>query len=421
MAGKGGQHPETEENPKDAVYVRDTGRFLHELEVHQIELEQQNEELRAAQEALEQARDEYHDLYDEYRDLYDSAPIGYLTLNKKAEITALNATACRILGGFHDTLIGELLYRFIPRDERDILYRHLQEVFAARRTRTCEFSLQPFSQQKPIRVHLESIVGEKWKSDRILVALSDITEQDELKHKLRDTERLVAIGAASATLAHELGNPLNNILIAFQAMGRQLARSKSERDPIRANTDQIEREIARLSHLVDEVRQLTAPPKLHTESIGVDVLLGTVLRIAENTLKQRRIRVEKEIHTRCTILGDHGKLCQAFLNLVKNAIEATPLDNRAVALRAYGVNSWICIEIANSGEPIPLMLDVFEPFVTSKGHGIGLGLTIVNQIVSAHGGIITYTSSAEETMFRVMLPKAEEGDHRTTGPPDHET
>lgn len=383
-------------------------RLMHELEAHQIELEQQNEELRAAQEALEHTRDEYHVLYDEYRDLYDSAPIGYLTLDPKGEITEVNATGCSILGGFHDGLVGELLYRFLPPAERDLLFRHLQEVFRERRTRSCDLTLQPVYRQQPTRVHLESIIGHHLKSDRVLVALSDITEQDELKRKLRDTERLVAIGAASATLAHEIGNPLNNILIACQMMGRQLsgAGSGPVLDPIHRNIDQIETEIGRLCNLVDEVRQLTAPPKLRTEAVSVDALFETVLRSHADTLKKRRIVIEKALLSTYTILGDPTKLCQAISNLVLNAIEATP-DEGTIGLHAYDTATWFCLEVANSGEPIPPLLDVFEPFVTSKDRGIGLGLAIAKQIILAHEGRISYVSTAEQTIFRIFLPKME--------------
>lgn len=390
-------------------------RLLHELEVHQIELEQQNEELRAAQDELEHARDEYHELYDQYRDLYDAAPIGYLTLSPKAEIIALNATACRILGGSHDGLIGAVLYKFLPRGQRDILFKHLQEVFAEPRTRTCEFTLQPSLPRQPIRVHLESIIGHEWTRDRVLVALSDITQQDELKRKLRDTERLVAIGAASATLTHEIGNPLNNILITVQTMGRQLSHASGERSAVRKNIHQIEQQIERLCNLVNEVRQLTMPPKLRTESVRVDNLIEEVVRMHRNTLNKRRIVVRQEEILNSCIPGDPVKLCHALANLLQNAIEATA-DDGEITLRVSDPGEWVCIEIANPGEPITPGLDVFEPFVTSKNDGIGLGLTIVKQIVSAHEGFVSHDSTADETKFRVMLPQ-EKKDHGTRNSP----
>jgi signal transduction histidine kinase len=104
------------------------------------------------------------------------------------------------------------------------------------------------------------------------------------------------------------------------------------------------------------------------------------------------------------IMGDKNKLKQVLLNLCKNAVEAMP-DGGTIFLRGMSLQDQAVVEVQDTGAGIPDGVDVFEPFVTTKEYGTGLGLPLVRQIISAHGGSVTYASEpGQGTTFRLELP-----------------
>ena len=130
------------------------------------------------------------------------------------------------------------------------------------------------------------------------------------------------------------------------------------------------------------------------------------------SLYKRRISPEHNIEIQTSLAPnlpvisiDGDKVKQALLNLVKNAGEAMPQGGR-ITIDAFMANNVVIVEITDTGEGIPLDIDAFEPFVTTKKEGTGVGLVIVRQIVIAHGGKISYRSKpGEGTTFRLELPQ----------------
>jgi signal transduction histidine kinase len=103
-------------------------------------------------------------------------------------------------------------------------------------------------------------------------------------------------------------------------------------------------------------------------------------------------------------MADAAKLKQVFLNLYKNAFEAMH-DGGILTVSAMERQQTVCVDIRDSGEGIPEGMQIFEPFVTDKPYGTGLGLAVVKWIILAHGGTISYTSKAgEETVFHLSFP-----------------
>jgi len=103
-------------------------------------------------------------------------------------------------------------------------------------------------------------------------------------------------------------------------------------------------------------------------------------------------------------MGDQEKLAQALLNLCKNAIEAMPQGGTLI-ISGSRAESSVSLAISDTGMGIPKELNILEPFTTTKESGTGLGLAIVQQIISAHGGTLTYTSApGEGTTFTIVLP-----------------
>jgi signal transduction histidine kinase len=122
---------------------------------------------------------------------------------------------------------------------------------------------------------------------------------------------------------------------------------------------------------------------------------------------ERGVSVEQDLSPDLPLVrADGDKLRQVFLNLCKNAVEAMPQGGKLI-VRARDSGGQIIAEVVDTGVGIPVGVNIFEPFVTTKSEGTGLGLPIVRQIVAAHGGTLTYTSEpGKGTTFAVTLPLA---------------
>ena len=218
-------------------------------------------------------------------------------------------------------------------------------------------------------------------------------------------ERLAAIGTLAAQLAHEVRNPLNSINLQLVLLDRRLARiGENERREMAGLVETARSEIVRLDGLVQESLSLASVDRLalrpgHPE----DALRDTMLLMAPYA-RDRGIDVrEAYAGLAVQVPMDREKLKQVLINLVRNAIEAMP-DGGTLRVSSAVDGGHAVLRIADSGIGIPLGVDVFDLFVTTKADGTGLGLPIAKRIVEAHGGSLTYESRpGKGTTFTVAL------------------
>lgn len=215
--------------------------------------------------------------------------------------------------------------------------------------------------------------------------------------QLVENQRLATIGQFASGIAHEIRNPLATISLALEHLqGLAELPAGAARRVALANA-----EVARLERLLDDILLYAKPMALRREPIDLPALVS---ELAGGDHPRQLI-----VHALAcpTVSADADRLRQVLLNLLHNAIEASPTDQPVrIECRPLG-QDWVEIEVANRGEPIPpKMLDrLFEPFVTGRHNGTGLGLAIVRRIVQAHGGDVRLTSTAEDgTRALLRLP-----------------
>ena len=235
------------------------------------------------------------------------------------------------------------------------------------------------------------------------------------------THRAAARSASglASVLAHEIKNPLSGIRGAAQLLEAGLS------DDDRALTQLICSETDRIRNLVDRMEVFGDERPLAKEPVNIHDVLEHVRRISETGFA-RGIRITEDYDPSLPpVPGNRDKLVQAFLNLAKNAAEAIG-DNRqqgrivmqtsfrpGVRLSMQGADTRISlplmIQIEDNGPGVPdhLKEHMFDPFVTTKPYGTGLGLALVAKIINDHGGIIECDSEAARTVFRVLLPMQE--------------
>ncbi len=234
----------------------------------------------------------------------------------------------------------------------------------------------------------------------------DISEKVRLQEQLVERERLAAIGTTAATFAHEVGNPLNSMYMAAQLLERRLAkRHDLVDDTLTTPLRNLMSEIMRLTILLEEFRALARRQQLRLQPISLASIVADLLAVETPAYTARGIKVEQVFPLDLpTIMADGEKLKQVLLNLCKNAAEAMP-HGGTLTLRVHNSGGHVRLEVSDTGIGIPTGVDIFEPFITTKAQGTGLGLTIVRQIISAHKGTLTYHSvPGEGTTFTLRLP-----------------
>ncbi len=237
----------------------------------------------------------------------------------------------------------------------------------------------------------------------------DITERKETERRLRERERLAILGTTAAVFAHEIGNPLNGLSTSLQLVSKRIA--GSVHDPLVEETLEIARqELQRLTALLNDYRSFARPQKIQIEPTDLRQMFEEVLAPAIKHYQDCGINVELEFYEKLPLVPvDREKIKQVILNLCKNAVEAMP-DGGTLRCKAYQTVDRVTIEVADTGTGIPEGLDVFQLFNTTKPEGTGLGLPIVEQIVSEHRGSVDYiTEPGKGTAFMVSLPLSDRG------------
>jgi signal transduction histidine kinase len=163
-------------------------------------------------------------------------------------------------------------------------------------------------------------------------------------------------------------------------------------------------EIDRLTSLLNEFKTIARPQKLSIQPVHLPSVIQETISGLDMEGKG-----DVQIVWQCSpdlppVRGDAGKLKQAFLNLFKNAVEAMPYGG-TLSIKGYLSGGAICIDISDTGIGIPDDLKVFDLFSSTKPHGTGLGLFIVQQIILAHDGVVSYASTlGKGTTFHLTLP-----------------
>lgn len=233
------------------------------------------------------------------------------------------------------------------------------------------------------------------------------TRELEAAHRrLRETQVLSALGTASAKIIHDLANPLNAIFTAVQLQERYLASGSERLDELIAGTIQdLKGETAHVQTLMEELRQFSRPLQLKLEPVSLARMLAELIHEVSFIHNHARLEIDQQLSDSLPlVMVDKEKLARVLLNVCKNAVEAMP-EGGKLSLRCYAEAENVFIEVGDTGTGISEEMNIFEPFVTSKPHGWGLGLSIAEQIISAHNGTIDYVSEpGKGTTFTISLP-----------------
>jgi signal transduction histidine kinase len=227
--------------------------------------------------------------------------------------------------------------------------------------------------------------------------------------------RMAAAGELSASISHEIKQPLAAIAANANAALRWLSRATPDMGEARAALEHIVGEAHRASDVIGTVRALFKQDGDDKAPVDVNALIREVLALARGDLEKRRIAVETDLPAGLPdVVGCQAQLQQVFLNVVTNAVEA--MDSVAERARKLRVTSrphetdGVLITVEDSGTGIDPRnaKQIFEPLYTTKSQGMGLGLSICRSIVEAHGGRLSASPGALHGLaLRISLPAGE--------------
>lgn len=229
---------------------------------------------------------------------------------------------------------------------------------------------------------------------------NSLHELERTREKLLHEEKLAAVGRLSSAIAHEIRNPVAMIASSI-ATAKQL--SGAEREEMFAIASD---EATRLTQLTTEFLDYASVRQPKSEAISVADTLCYVADASRAHSSQKGLKVELDVPETLLAKADAGQLQQALMNLVLNAVDASP-PGGTIALRGRPEHQATLIEVENSGLPIPesTMGRMFEPFFTTKPHGTGLGLAIARNIARAQGGDLILAANGPVCVrFSLSLP-----------------
>jgi two-component system, LuxR family, sensor kinase FixL len=217
-------------------------------------------------------------------------------------------------------------------------------------------------------------------------------ELQQKRNELAHVTRVSTVGQLASTLAHELNQSLGAILRNAEAAELFLQDPSPDLDELRAIMVDIRRDDQRAGEVIDRMRGLMRQRQAEQRSLDLNLLTKGVIAMVQSDADKRHVRLTQDIDpTLSPVLGDRVQLQQVLINLLLNAFDAlddNQQENHLVTVSARPVNATVEVAVSDNGPGIAAdkLLQVFEPFFSSKPSGLGMGLAISRGIIEAHGG-----------------------------------
>jgi PAS domain S-box-containing protein len=268
-----------------------------------------------------------------------------------------------------------------------------------------EISLSDGEVTRPVLCTTSPLRGPAGEILGAVAVFSDLSPLRELAIERRRAEQLAYLEGIASSIAHEVQNPL----VAIKTFVQLMPSRHNDKGFVEAFSRIVAREIERMERLVGRLRILSHPSQRPFKPLDLCHPLAEALEFMQASFDERQVTIQVlEGVAGIAVMGDHGELEQLFLNLLINALEATPPNGR-VSVRLSRTDDHVSVEITDSGPGIPAEIvdRVFDPFVTTKQRGSGLGLAICAGIAQAHGARLRATNvEGGGACFSVELPLA---------------
>ncbi len=329
---------------------------------------------------------------------------GLITVDSEMRIVTLNKKAEQVFGKKKEECAGSLMVDVLGHSHP--LYQIMVETSLQERNVVhSEIEMKKDEASIWLTVSTSVLTDGEEKKIGVLAVFEDITEIKALEEKLRQADRLAALGTLSAGLAHEIKNPLSAIKTFVQLLPRKLE-NPSFMEKFHTT---VPREIDRINQLVEDLLELTRKKRRAFAPIKIDSLIQQVINLYSEEMKKREIRFEDHLdRTLPFVEGDSETLYRAFSNLTINAIQAMPEGGSLTVISRFdSPSSQVQITFRDTGIGMDeeTSKNLFNPFFTTKDRGVGLGMALTHKIIEDHQGTIEVISEkGKGTTFVLNLP-----------------
>lgn len=341
----------------------------------------------------------------------ETARDAIISIDENGLLTLFNPMAERVFGYAAAEVLGQNVSILMPAPYREEHDRYLQSyrdtgvAKAIGRIREVE-ARRKNGEIFPIELSVsEARIGDERLFTAIIRDVSERRRAEEqiasLRREAQQRERLADIGAITAKVVHDIGNPLAGL-----SMQAQLVLRRADMERVREPARRVVECARRLDHLIRGFNTFARDQKLDLKEIALPGFLETIVNEWRPAMRKTGITLGLDVHAAARLRADEEQLRRVLDNLIKNAVEAIHRGPGSVRISGLSPKDETTIlKVEDSGPGIAPGLDAFQLFETTKANGTGLGLAIARQIVVAHGGTIVYDPAKPHgTIFTIRLP-----------------